>query len=141
MSEDEKKIKVTDRRMFTATGELRDEFRDLGSEERRRASPEPAPPAPSQPLVAPAGEAKKEAETREEFFMLLDLLYQGAVYSLQQSQVAGPEMQQHAAAARQHVDLLAVVQEKTEGNLSGEEKAALDDLLTRLRMAVMDRRG
>ena len=41
-------------------------------------------------------------------------------------------------AARYTIDLLGVLEEKTSGNLSPEESAALADLLVRLRMTYVD---
>jgi hypothetical protein len=49
VSDQEQKVKVSDRRMFTPDGELREEYRFL--EEKRRAEPE-KPPEPSGPEPA-----------------------------------------------------------------------------------------
>ena len=43
--------------------------------------------------------------------------------------------------ARLHIDLLDVLRRKTAGNLSVQESATMDDLLYRLRMRYVQKRG
>ena len=43
--------------------------------------------------------------------------------------------------ARHHIDLLAMLQEKTKGNLTGDEKKALDNSITELRLQFVQTRG
>ena len=44
-------------------------------------------------------------------------------------------------AARLHIDLLDVLRSKTAGNLSAQESAVLEDVLYRLRMRYVQKRG
>lgn len=63
MSSQEKQIKVTDKRMFTPDGELREEYRGLAEKSTAAAAaPEPAPA--SQPSSPPA--APQRSETRSD---------------------------------------------------------------------------
>jgi hypothetical protein len=43
--------------------------------------------------------------------------------------------------ARLHIDLLAVLRQKTAGNLTAQEAAFLEDLLYRLRVRYVQKRG
>lgn len=63
--ERERPIKVTDRRMFTPAGELREEYRHVTESAASRpaatASAQPAPPRPAQPPAAPTPAARSQA--------------------------------------------------------------------------------
>ncbi len=71
MAEGEKTIKVVDRRLFTADGELREEARA----EMEAEAAEPAAAAPTEPAPAPAEPAPA---TNQGFLRLLDMLGQTA---------------------------------------------------------------
>lgn len=139
---EERKVKVVDRRWFTAGGELREPLPPAQEGPARAAQAEPAPetnPAPETAEPASAG-AVDDAAPRERqsvnvpgqpsFLDLLDTLAQPAVAFLS-GQVPGRG--RDVAAARFYIDLLAVVEEKTRGRLSLEEKSVLDDVLYQLR--------
>jgi len=51
---------------------------------------------------------------------------------------SGGPAQRDVAMAKQTIDLLAVLQEKTEGNLTGEEERLLDQVLYDLRMRYVE---
>jgi hypothetical protein len=137
-------LRVTDRRMFTPEGELREEYKDLPP---REAAPAPAPaappaavaqssPAPDKPSTLPP----VETETGANFQDLVALLAQTASVYLQQAGHASFESRaDHLEMARMHVDLLAVLKQKTTGNLDPMELALIDDILYRLRLAVVER--
>lgn len=104
-------LKVTDKRMFTREGELREEYRDrLRDDPAPR--PERLPPATLLDLIA--------------------LLAQSVAVSLGDEEPS-PEL------ARFHIDLLEVLRRKTDGNLDAAERAALDDVLYRLRMLYVEK--
>ncbi len=55
-------------------------------------------------------------------------------------EMEGPDGRRHApnlAMARHHIDLLAMLQEKTHGNLSGEEERLLQQVVYDLRMRII----
>jgi len=69
------------------------------------------------------------------FLSLLNMLGVEAAVSLGMVQMPDHEAPQiDLEAARHMIDLLGVIQEKTRGNLTGEEQAVLEDLLANLRM-------
>jgi len=89
-----------------------------------------------------------DEEAQEKGFKIVDRL--GASFSLSLATsalyhmglVADPETGQPGEAnlpvARQTIDTLVMLQEKTEGNLSDEEQGLLTNLLTELRMRFIE---
>lgn len=151
----EKQIKVTDRRMFTADGRLREEYQHLDS-----ANDSPAAPAPVETSVAPspAPEVEPEPTRRQDaeerpsqdaplsrhpptMFELISLIGEPAAVYLQQSRIPDGQSAEHLELARLHIDLLALVKQKTAGNLSPREEMALDDALHQLRGLYLENRG
>ena len=79
----------------------------------------------------PAG----DSPTAPAFIELLNLLAMQAVIALGGYQSPGGErVPANPAAAKHHIDLLEILEKKTAGNLSEEEKRALDSVLYELRM-------
>lgn len=145
---EDKQIKVTDKRMFTADGELREEFKDL----KKVATPTDSPAAPtsSPPPAASAASAlppettkKPEPEPQEypsgaQFEDLVALLAQTTVTFLQQA--SSPRARtENLEQAQLYLDLLGILDEKTHGNLAKSEKAMLEDALRQLRLAFAQR--
>ena len=125
MAEPDKSIKVVDRRLFTMDGEVR---ADMKAE---LEAPEPPPAAPAEPAPAPEVEIK----TNPAFLRLLDMLAQTA--SLYLEGVPDPATgRRHVdlVAARQIIDSLAALKDKTHGRLSFEETDSLDGLVGELQM-------
>jgi hypothetical protein len=129
MSESEKPIKVVDHRLFTADGEVREEVKaELAAPD---PAPEPAAAATAEP--APAGALPT---TSPAFLRLLDMLAQtAALYMEGFPDPATGRRQVDLAGARQIVDSLAALREKTRGRLSFEETDAVDGLLGELQLA------
>jgi hypothetical protein len=127
MSESEKTIKVVDRRLFTAEGEVREEVQS------EPTAPDPAPEAAPSVGAAPA---EPPPPTSPAFLRLLDMLAQtAALYMEGFPDPATGRRQVDLAGARQIVDSLLALREKTRGRLSFEETDALDGLLGELQIA------
>ncbi len=128
MSESEKPIKVVDRRLFTADGEVRAEAQaELAAPD---PTPEPVPAAPEPTPVEPV------PVTSPAFLRLLDMLAQtAALYMEGFPDPATGRRQADLAGARQIVDSLLALREKTRARLSFEESDALDGLLGELQLA------
>ncbi len=152
----DKSLKVTDRRMFTPDGKLRSEYRDMegtpasGAEsqtESRRAAAPAAPPAAQPPPAGRIADPTPEPVPPDSpdapgFFDLVGLLAEPATIYLREAQGADPQTAaQSLELARVHIDLLAVLRTKTEGNLSSEEHAMLDDVIYQLRSGYVGLRG
>ena len=147
----DKSLKVTDRRMFTPDGELREEFKNLeevppgaGSPPAATgsapgAAPEPADrPGPDRPDPDPSSGSRPLAPERDRgapgFLDLVGLLAEPAAHYMRETHDAPPQTaRQSLALARLHIDLLAVLKDKTQGNLTPEEKEMLDDVVYQLR--------
>lgn len=152
MSGEGKEIKVTDKRMFTANGELREEFRFI--EEAPAAPPiPPEPPAvePPQPEPRPSGRerlAPSEPEWPEPppgmgpgFFDLAAMLAEPAAIYLGDAPLPDGQSAEDLEMARMHIDMLDVLRQKTAGNLTAQEAAFLEDLLYRLRVRYVQKSG
>ena len=177
MREKEPQFTVTDRRKFTADGELRD-----GESKASEPTPPTPPPAaakvapilhetsaPEVPLVdeeemIPDPTAAETAQQRQEyhasagrldemfrkanpgqpampamnFDRLVQSLYMTA--AVQMGAGTGPNEQPRIdiIGARQSIDMLNVLEEKTKGNLSEEEKRLLQNALFDLRMSFLE---
>lgn len=159
MSEDKRAIKVTDRRMFTPEGELREEYRFLGEKSTEVAAEEP-------PLAAAAAAAPEEVEDSGEapwddgdlgpplempgtppelggatFFDLIAMLAEPIAIYLGDVTLPNGQSAENLEMARIHIDLIDVVRQKTRGNLSAQESAVLEDILYRSRLRYVQRRG
>lgn len=127
MSESDKSIKVVDRRLFTADGEIREEV----MAEMAEPDPEPVPPE----SLLPNPEESKIA-TDPSFMRLLDMLAQTAALYLEGfPDPATGRRQVDMAGARQIVDSLLALREKTRGRISFEETDALEGLVGELQIA------
>jgi len=154
-------IKVTDKRMFTADGELREEYRDLAdaapTSERPPSAAEPAasastaaepppPAAPPEPQRS-AGPPLEIPDTGPSAFGQPSFLDVAAVLAEPVQVYLGdlplPDggSAENLEMARLHIDLLAILRQKTAGNLTAQESAFLEDLLYRLRLRYVQKRG
>jgi hypothetical protein len=124
MAEGEKTIKVVDRRLFTADGEIREEVRaELEKPDTAPKEPPAAPPAEPAPATNPG------------FLRLLDMLGQtAALYMEGLPDPATGRRQVDLAGARQIIDSLSALREKTRGRLSFQETDALESLLGELQL-------
>jgi len=130
------RVKVVDRRRFTADGEIRDQPDEPASAAGPAPEPPPAraPVAPDAEVAAvPAPTATGEApwgDSSVAFADLVDLLATQAYSHLTgQATGRGPDPR----SARVFIDFLGVLQDKTKGRLSAQEERLLDDVLYQLR--------
>ncbi len=126
-------IKVTDRRLFTADGEIRDEFKNSV----KPADPTQPRPEPPQPVAEMPPKQKQrtappeEAEPGESMFMnLIELLVYQASVALGSQQLEG---------ARQLIDIVDMLAEKTAGNLTPVEQEFLESRRSALKLAYVQR--
>lgn len=154
-------FKISDRRLFTADGELRN-----GAEEEVPSPPaeqkvvltdssEPtAPPPPSaseqqaqhdayrqsardlDARVELSGHSAKELEITFERFMAS--LYMTAMMQLGLMMEQGGTPQVDLIGARQTIDTLGMISDKTKGNLTPKEQGFLQNCLYELRMAYVE---
>jgi hypothetical protein len=139
----EEAFRVIDRRPFTSEGEIR---KDVVEAEERRAerdaqveaarNPTPAPPAQGQVAAPPAADAPKASPAFENLIRMIGsnaAMVLGAYADPRTGQpVIDPE------AARELIDMLDTLHEKTKGNLAPEEDSLLLDLLGKLKMTFLE---
>jgi len=148
---EEDEIKVTDRRLFTAEGVLRDGV-ETGEEEGPRQPPReresaggPGRSAPESPPAAePAGPAFERRSLEEpegvDFTMLINAMAQPALIFLGEVAHPGTGRQEvNLEQARLQIDLLDTLRIKCRGNLTPEEEGLLDRILYQLRMLYVTR--
>jgi hypothetical protein len=127
-------FKVVDRRAFTAEGSRREE----GPSEVKKAEP----PPPVEKAPRPQRVEPPEAELPDEpsgFETLVSYLSTTTMFQL--GLIPGPGGERIPADmtnAQRTIDLLQVLQEKTQGNLSPNESRLLDDVLYELRMTFVE---
>jgi hypothetical protein len=160
---------VTDRRLFTSEGEMRQE---VSQEEVSSAPPTPQPAPTAQPDLAASqlepdapppptaaeqreqadayrksakdldarvelsGHSAKELEMTFERFMAS--LYMSAMLQLGLMHEPGSQPRVDLIGARQTIDTLSLLSEKTKGNLTSAEENFLQNCLYELRMAYVE---
>lgn len=128
-------LKVTDKRLFTADGDIREEFRE-SVQPADPSAPRPTPPPPPEPAAPPqtAGAAAApggDLPEGESLFMgLVEILVYQAVASLQSQDVNG---------ARQFIDIIDMLAQKTAGNLTAAETKFLESRRGELKLAYVQR--
>jgi hypothetical protein len=132
----EESFKVIDRRPFTAEGDLRKEaVAEKEREERAQKAAEPPKPAAAPP-VAPPPETPKPNRGFESLIRML-----GSNAAMVLGAYADPrtgEPMIDPEAAREFIDMLDALHEKTKGNLAPEEDTLLLDLLGKLKMTYLE---
>lgn len=140
-------FKVVDRRLFTAEGELRKDVAEQQDREREAApaaaksapaakGPVPVPDKPGAPDGVPPAELPKRSPVFEN---LIRSLGQNAALLL--GGYADPRTGQPVLdleGAREMIDMLDVLRDKTRGNLAPEEDTLLLDVLGNLKLAYME---
>lgn len=155
MSEEKKEIKVTDKRIFTPEGELREEYRFLQEKATSEAPPEPPPPPVPPPAAAVAPEPPEPYSPGPAlelpgappglggatFYDLVGVLSEPVAIYLGDVALPDGGSAENLEMARLHIDLLDVLRQKTRGNLGAQESMVLEDILYRSRMRYVQKRG
>jgi hypothetical protein len=135
----EEAFRVIDRRPFTAEGDLR---KEVVEEEEREAKREAAKHPVAPPEAEKAAVPPPPAETPKRipaFENLVRMLGSNAAMVL--GAYADPRTGQpmlDPEAARELIDMLDALHEKTKGNLAPEEDTLLLDLLGKLKMTYLE---
>lgn len=75
------------------------------------------------------------------FLDLVGVLTEPVPFYLGDAALPDGQTMENLEAARLHIDLLDVLRQRTAGNLTAEEQAVLEDLLYRLRVRYVQKRG
>jgi hypothetical protein len=159
---EEGKVKVTDKRLFTPDGELREEYRSLGESTPAAEEKGNQPEAPERPAAAPSpqppvGEAgaassRPEAPPLElphatggygapSFLDLLSVLAEPVAVYLGDAKLPDGSSAENLQMARLYIDMIELLRRKTVGHLTAQESAVLEDVLYRLKMRYVQKRG
>ena len=160
-----KELKVTDKRIFTADGDIREEFKTEIKPADPQAPKAPEPPAkepePAEPPSKPQQPQQTQQQRREEdrrqedrrrtladkatnpataFTNFIEPLIAQAYMSLGMLRNPyQPQAKIDTAAARQMIEILTLLQEKTAGNLTPDEDDFLSTHLGELKLAFVQR--
>jgi hypothetical protein len=134
----EETFRVIDRRPFTSEGELRPEIVEEEKREERIAAAKQPPANPAQPAAAPppSAETPKRSAAFENLVRMI-----GSNTAMVLGAYADPRTGQpmiDPEAAREMIDMLDALQEKTRGNLAPEEDSMLLDLLGKLKITYLE---
>ena len=151
-----KELKVTDKRIFTPEGDIRDEFKkEIKPAEPQTASAAAPPPSAEEPRTEerrqrqsapPAGEerrrtlADKASNPSTPFTNFIEPLIAQAYMSLGMLRNPyQPQAKIDTTAARQMIEILTLLKEKTAGNLTPDEEDFLETHLGELKLAFVQR--
>jgi hypothetical protein len=131
---EEKGFKVRDRRRFSETGELRPEHAETKEDE--------AAPQATQPGGEPPPPGTEEATPPLELNFSTFLISLSTQTLAHLGEIPNPIDRKTAVdlgAARQLIDILGILKEKTKGNLDSTEEQLLDHALYDLRLKYVER--
>lgn len=128
--EDEQTVKVVDKRRFNADGES---VADSSDEDRAAAEPKP------DKVSADSKNTEEDYNQQVTFSAFIMGLATQVLICL--GEIPDPMTNQKSkniVAARQTIDVLSLLQEKTHGNVTVDEKKLLYDMLGSLRLAYVE---
>lgn len=151
-------IKVTDRRMFTPDGRLREEYeRELAEassepetepepEAEPEAAAEPPAPEPAPPALAPASVGGGLPASAPEappagLLELVEFLAGWALAAMGDVPMPDGRLARDLDAARFYIDLIGALHERWGGKLGAQEIRFLEGYLDQLRLRYVSRRG
>lgn len=135
----EETFRVIDRRPFTSEGELRKEVVEEEEREAKREAAQHPPAPPAEPAKSPAAPPAEIPKRSPAFENLVRMLGSNAAMVL--GAYADPRTGQpmlDPEAAREFIDMLDALHEKTKGNLAPDEDSLLLDLLGKLKMTFLE---
>lgn len=135
-------IKVTDKRIFTSDGEIREEFKNNVTP----VVPADAPPKEAAPAAAAPEPQQEKKPARDRsvnpgtpFTSFVESLVVQAYMSLGMLRNPYGQVPVDVAAARQLIDIITMLSEKTKGNLTEDEEEYLKAHLGELKLAYVQR--
>jgi hypothetical protein len=141
----ERSFKVQDRRRFTETGDARgDEAAEAAKEEPAQRREEPAPEPKSEPDIderfsASGGQGPEEPFEINFATFVISLSTQALAHLGEMPNPIDGMTHVDLIAARQIIDIIGMLRDKTKGNLDEAESALLDSALYDLRMKYVER--
>jgi hypothetical protein len=158
-----KELKVTDKRIFTPEGDIREEFQNEIKPAATQAQPAAQAESPKAPEPAPepakerrqqdssgqppAGEERRQRTIADKatnpatpFTNFIEpLIAQGYMSLGMLRNPYQPQSKTDPAAARQMIEILTLLRDKTKGNLDADEEEFLETHLGELKLAFVQR--
>ena len=125
---------IKDRRLFTEEGELKAEPPDAAPSVSASAEPEVPSVGGDDSAGAPGATPPMDFAS-----FVLSLATTGMVHLGQIPDPAVGQKRENLDGAKQLIEILSMLKEKTQGNLSPEEGKLLEDLLHELRLAFLSK--
>lgn len=128
-------FKVVDRRSFTTDGTPRQAGPETGEPKREASPPMPRSspgPVEAEPLE-PFGDNPAGFETLVSYLSTTALFQMGLLQG-----PSGERIPPDLANARRTIDLLEILQDKTQGNLTADESKFIEDILAELRWSFVE---
>ena len=144
--ENQSSFKVTDRRLFNADGSLRDDAQleapAAAPAPPINANPAPAAPPPPEPVEQFAADDPNQMPEQTMFNeFLMGIASSAFIYLGLVEHPATGRPQVDVMAAKESIDMLVMLRDKTKGNLTRGEEKFFDELLADLRMQFVALRG
>ncbi len=146
MTEEEKGFVIKDKRIFSQTEPDQEE-----AKETPEATPESTPKDAQAAQTAPETETKtQETKTEERAEPLPKINFATFIFSLNSSVLlhlgvledpTSGTKTKNLSLAKQTIDILAMLEEKTRGNLTSDEEAMLKNILYDLRILYVKEKG
>jgi hypothetical protein len=133
-------FKVQDRRRFSASGEAREDVAEESDAAPQAEQPQQSQPSQPSPVSEPASDPSPESAGEITFASFIFSLSTQALVHL--GEIPDPvdgATRADLEGARQIIDILAMLAEKTRGNLDPAESSLLESALYDLRMRYVDR--
>lgn len=145
MAEEEKEqgkdFRIVDRRRFSEEGEIRAEAEEIDTSSDEDAKTDAsAGPEQQQETLADAAEEGHGSPPKVDFPSFIVSMATQALMMM--GEIPDPESKltsMNLSAAKQTIDIIAVLEEKTKGNLTEEEEKLLTEILASLRLAFVNK--
>jgi hypothetical protein len=132
-------MKVTDKRRFTKEGETKEGETSAAGDQPQAESSHAAPEeeSPQEPREKPTGHG--EPPPPIDFSALVLSLANTALFQLGLIKASESDpVEKDFRGAKQTIDIIALLEEKTRGNLTEQEKMLISETLFQLRMAFVE---
>jgi hypothetical protein len=131
-SEKEKSFKVEDRRRFSDSGEPKEEIQNTREQEER-----PSDTRNQEFQTRPSKESAPAAEINFSAFVI-SLSTQALIHLGEVPNPVSGQVERELGVAKQMIDILGMLREKTRGNLDQGEEKLLEDALYDLRIRYVE---
>ena len=129
-----KGFKISDRRRFTEEGEAREEQdTDTRAEAASEAPPDPAPESAEE-----AGDPHEELPSINFPTFIISLSTQALMHLGEISNPVTGKVEKDVAVAKQTIDIIGMLSEKSKGNLDENEEQLVREVLYNLRMKYVE---